>query len=164
MRNPWMLPKTLTVPLFVARSANTNNTARQCDANHCHSHSHALTSLHCEPISNLAIQLAGVKEWTLIDPEHSTQLRPFLGDRAYFVSNFATSYQHIPRYHVQTRAGDALRVPAWTWHRVDYHHTTRREDDISLAASLFHFRPMEFVRRNPLYAFLIIPKMIQEAR
>mmetsp|Transcript_20876 Transcript_20876/g.31612 ORF Transcript_20876/g.31612 Transcript_20876/m.31612 type:complete len:384 (-) Transcript_20876:2000-3151(-) len=162
--NKWMLPKTLTVPVFVARSTNTNNiTSRQCDVDSNRCQLHAITSLHCEPISNLAVQLAGVREWTLINPEYSTQLRPFLGDRAYFFSNWHESYHHIPRYHVQTRKGDALWLPAWTWHKVDYHHTSSTENDISIAASLFHFRPIDFIRRNPLYAFLVLPKFIQEA-
>jgi hypothetical protein len=122
--------------------------------------SRPLTGLHCEPIGNVAVQLSGVKEWTLVDPKYSFQLRPSVASdgRAYFAS-LTPTFDHVPRYHIAIHAGDAMWVPTWTWHRVDYVDTS---SDISIGASLFHFRPMEFLRRNPLYALLSIPALVQE--
>jgi hypothetical protein len=58
---------------------------------------------------------------------------------------------------VVTHAGDLLWVPPWTWHRVEY-----IEDTVAIAASLFHFRPKEFVRNNPTFATLLIPNLVKE--
>ena len=53
--------------------------------------------------------------------------------------------------------GDALWVPPWTWHRVDY-----GSGGLSVAASLFHFRPVDFVQRQPFFAFAIVPNLFKE--
>ena len=63
----------------------------------------------------------------------------------------------LPRYAVTTNPGDALWVPPWTWHRVDY-----GSGGLSVAASLFHFRPVDFVQRQPFFAFAIVPNMVKE--
>lgn len=89
--------------------------------------------------------------------------------------------KRIPYYSVVTNAGDAVWVPTWTWHRVDYYDdnndssspspTTSQADttttdevfsSIALGASLFHFRPIDFVINNPLFAILIIPALFRE--
>ena len=61
----------------------------------------------------------------------------------------------IPHYEIKTNSGDGLWVPPWTWHRVDYIPET-----VSLAASLFHFRPWEFFTNNKLFALLIVPNLV----
>jgi len=82
----------------------------------------------------------------------------------------------IPYYSVITNAGDAVWVPTWTWHRVDYHGdndssspsstaTTSVDEafsSIALGASLFHFRLVDFVVNNPLFALLIVPALFRE--
>lgn len=66
----------------------------------------------------------------------------------------------------RSMTGDAIWVPTWTWHRVDYDtesdHESSDRGSISLGASLFHFRPIDFVRNNPLFAVLMVPAMVLE--
>ena len=192
-----MFPKLTTVPLFVANSHplpgdtttdnnGSNNGIQQPSSMSPH------TALHCEPIGNVAVQLSGEKLWTLIRPEFSSLLRPHIAPdgRAFFVSSLPISQvtedngNGIPYYQVITEAGDALWVPTWTWHRVDYvtssssspfcndrteskasssHYDDKDySSNIAIGASIFHFRPLEFVQNNPLYSLLIIPAIVLE--
>ena len=88
--------------------------------------------------------------------------------RAFYYSNLDPldpgSLTSVPHYNVITKAGDALWLPPWMWHRVDYIDTgdnaTAKEP--ALAASLFHFRPSEFGLNNPLFAILMVPNLIKE--
>ena len=90
-------------------------------------------------------------------------LRPRVAEdgRAYYFSSLDPFDTHalkrVPKYEVITEPGDALWVPPWFWHRVDYD-----EPGVSLAASLFHFRPWEFVKNNTLYSILIVPNLVKE--
>ncbi|CAB9524004.1 expressed unknown protein [Seminavis robusta] len=155
------LPSITTVPIFVA-AVNNHKTTKQ-----------AFTTLHCEPVGSVAVQLEGAKQWTLVSPEYSFLLHPFIGPdgRSYFVSGYASpqELEHVPRYQVTTYAGDALWVPTWTWHRVDYTSTSSATSEsdaggqqVAIAASLFHLRPPDFVAHNPLFAFLMVPSLIKE--
>jgi len=121
------------------------------------------TELHCEPIANIAVQLEGTKVWTLIDPTQWWKLRPSLAadGRAFVYSNMESNALQQGRYEtitLTTHAGDALYLPTWTWHRVDYNNGT----SVSIGASLFHFRVGDFWMRNPLFAILIVPALIKE--
>jgi hypothetical protein len=107
----------------------------------------------------------------LISPEFSRGLRPAIAPdgRAYFASWISTNNDHsVPYYTTETQAGDAIWVPTWTWHRVDYtsatplETATDQEEEISVGASLFHFRPKNFFVNNPLFAILILPAMFLE--
>lgn len=161
------------------------------------------TALHCEPIGNIAVQLVGAKRWTMVDPVYSFLLRPSTAPdgRAYFFANWWTvpSFSSgdcaetaspesdgsddeqgegrwkVPYYTGITQAGDAMWVPTWTWHRVDYIGTTdtshdpddkdpkaKDESNIAIGASLFHFRPKDFWVNNPLFAVLMIPALVLE--
>lgn len=133
-----------------------------------------VTGLHCEPIANVAVQLAGSRMWTLIGPEYSWSLRPAIStDGRSFYPSWVDSLDHIPRYEFITHPGDAVFVPTWTWHRVDYvvrgvdDHDNDNDDEtgtgISIGASLFHFRAGDYWRRNPLFAVLLIPAILKEA-
>jgi hypothetical protein len=95
----------------------------------------------------------------LIDPKYSFRLKPSVAPdgRAFFAS-WTPNLDHVPRYQVATHAGDAMWVPTWTWHRVDYIES----EDISIGGSLFHFRPIDYVRQNPLFSLLMIPALIRE--
>lgn len=137
----------LTVPVFMAHGAPR-----------------ARTDLHCEPIGNLAIQLGGTKRWTLVGPEESHLLRPTLSEdgRAYFRSALPTehpetSLRHVKRWIVETATGDAIWVPTWTWHRVDY-----LPGVTALSASLFHFRVGQVLKHNALYSALAVPNIAKE--
>jgi hypothetical protein len=145
---PSRLGTTLTVPVFLA---------------HGQPGAYARTDLHCEPIGNLALQLGGRKRWTLVAPEHSQLLRPTLSadGRAYFVSALPTDtpetmLSHVPHWTAEVGAGDAIWVPTWTWHRVDYLPGVS-----ALSASLFHFR-VEQAAHNALYSALATPNVFKE--
>jgi Cupin-like domain len=190
-----MFPKLTTVPLFVANShpaPRDTTSGNNIGSNDMQSSSilpH--TALHCEPIGNVAVQLSGEKLWTLIRPEYSTLLRPYIAPdgRAFFASSLPISQitkndGNIPYYQVITEAGDALWVPTWTWHRVDYvkssssssslpnaraestassqHNENEYSSNIAIGASIFHFRPLEFLQNNPLYSLLIVPAIVLE--
>jgi Cupin-like domain len=187
---PWrLLPAMTTVPLFIAsrnvRStedavtknrgddpAQRDRTKSQATGTARTPQSHTpFTALHCEPIGNIAVQLSGRKQWTLISPEFSRGLRPAIAPdgRAYFASWISTKDDHsVPYYTAETQAGDAIWVPTWTWHRVDYTSATHignvavQEEEIAVGASLFHFRPKDFFVNNPLFAVLILPAMLLE--
>jgi hypothetical protein len=94
-----MFPGITTVPVFVAKG-NPASSPRQPlsqqndpipskrEARTCEAESQPLevakrrnfdnpvTGLHCEPIANVAVQLSGLRKWTLVDPQHSWMLRP----------------------------------------------------------------------------------------
>ena len=167
-----VFPAWTTVPIFLARGlersddlsnggSSSNNEKTQ--SNIQTEKRIVRTDLHCEPIANIAVQLTGEKRWTLIDPAYTNYLKPSVSreGRAYFFSNVnpldPAALEDIPHYEVITKTGDALWVPPWAWHRVDYIPGV-----VSFAASLFHFRPMEFFRNNPLFATLILPNLVKE--
>ena len=177
-----IFPGTTTVPIFCAGTLTSGESDRSprrssaeendkvkaqefsCDTNRePRSSNHPVTGLHCEPIGNVAVQLCGSRQWTLIDPEHSKMLMPSLDpDGRGFFASWVENFDHVPRYHITTYAGDAVWVPTWTWHRVDYIGGIGTDASISIGASLFHFRPLEFMGRNPLYSLLILPALIKE--
>lgn len=147
-----VLPPLTTVPIFLARGLQIPDNQKN-----------VRTDLHCEPIGNIAIQLEGSKKWTLVHPKYSRLLQPTISKhgRAFFYSKLNPINNHylhdIPHYEIITNNGDGLWIPPWTWHRVDYIPET-----VSLAASLFHFRPWEFVVNNPLFAISIVPNLFKE--
>lgn len=158
-----LFPPTTTVPVFVAPSQATADRLKD-ETTDRPPH----TALHCEPIGNVAVQLSGSKRWTLVAPEYSHALRPAWAPdgRAYVASWLAGGIPpKVPHARVTTTAGDALWVPTWTWHRVDYDFSESNDHDepsLAIGASLFHFRPMDYVRNNPLYAALLAPALMQE--
>jgi hypothetical protein len=110
--------------------------------------------------------------WTLVDPRQSTLLKPSVSrhGRAFYYSNInpldSSALEHVRHYKVVTRAGDGLWVPPWMWHRVDYLSDIMNGDgdqaEPALAASLFHFRLVEYGANNPLFAMIMIPNLIKE--
>lgn len=176
-----IFPGITTVPLFVANGNATKNTTtldssdndddNENDQDTCSSNNDNKTAsfrnqttpstgLHCEPIANVAVQLHGFRKWTLVDPQHSWQLRPAISrDGRSFYPSWVTKLDHAPRYEVISYPGDAVFVPTWTWHRVDY---LKECSDLSIGASLFHFRAGDYLRRNPLFAILLVPALVRE--
>ena len=154
------LPALTTVPVFVASGKRAASHAQEpVAADTPPAEARPYTALHCEPIGNVAVQLSGRKRWTLVAPQYSKLIRPSTSPdgRAFFAS-WSTSYDHVPVHHVVTEAGDALWVPTWTWHRVDYIES----EDMAIGASLFHFRILDYVHNNPLFAGLMIPAILLE--
>ena len=160
-----VVPAMTTVPMFVAHTKPLfRNDNENDDPPHPHPSKQQtlFTNLHCEPIGNVAVQLHGSKQWTLVQPEHSTLLRPAMSKdgRAFVYAGVdQMAYGRVPTYQVVTRPGDGLWVPTWTWHRVDY---VSDEEEVALAASLFHFRPLAYVINNPLLALSTIPAIVKE--
>ncbi|KAL7473251.1 hypothetical protein ACHAXS_014030 [Conticribra weissflogii] len=141
--------------------------------------SYPRTDLHCEPIGNQAVQLQGTRRWTLIPASASGVLRPTVSKhgRGYFYSNL-DPFTELPNrlkslpvvYEVVTSSGDAVWIPPWVWHRVDYfvdeeimNEDDSPKDSLSLGASIFHFYPGLFASNFPLFALLIVPNLIWEA-
>jgi hypothetical protein len=152
------LPALTTVPLFIANGKQAAETlAAEKDDKRVSAQPY--TALHCEPIGNIAVQLSGRKQWTLIRPEFSYLIQPSTSpDGRAFYASWASTYTNVPTYRAVTAAGDAIWVPTWTWHRVDY----MESDDIAIGGSLFHFRALDFVSNNPLFAVLIVPSLFLE--
>lgn len=169
-------PGTTTVPVFIANTSPLQTPDHTMNEQTCYVDSKPFTGLHCEPIANVAVQLWGSRTWTLVDPQHSFQLRPSIAKdgRSFFATQITTAEleTQIPRYQITTTPGDAVWLPTWTYHKVDYvyhsdepstsHDETLHEHQLSIGASLFHFRPVEYVRKNPLYALLLIPALVKE--
>lgn len=89
---------------------------------------------------------------------HSSQVSP--DGRAYFYSTLDPTseiFATVPRYSVVLERGDALFIPPWEWHRVEY-----VEGPPTLSASLFHVRPRELVTNNLLYTAVVLPNMLKE--
>ena len=162
---PWNLfPAITTVPLFVANNHAPLNSSSLEEYGHSNENEIEIqqqpyTALHCEPIGNIAVQLTGQKKWTLVQPEYSYKIKPAISpDGRAFFSSWAKDYKNVPVYETITTAGDGIWVPTWTWHRVDYIES----DDIAIAGSLFHFRAVDFVRNNALFAGVMIPALVKE--
>ena len=159
------LPPTSYYPVFIAD--NKPDSAQSL--------SYPRTDLHAEPIGNIAVQLHGTRRWTLVATKWSKLLRPTVSKhgRAYVYSNMDPRQElqkrltSLPQvYDCVTNKGDALWVPPWMWHRVDYSYSTVDteldvEDTLSLGASIFHFYPKLFLQ-SPLFSFLVIPNLIWE--
>ena len=90
-------------------------------------------------------------------------LRPRKCRRAYFQSahppeSVGERIAHVrQRWTVDTGPGDVLWVPTWTWHRVDY-----LPGETALSASIFHFRPEQFLWSDPMSSLLILPNILKE--
>ena len=169
------LPAMSYFPVFIAGN-------KVPDSNDSSKHNqHPRTDLHCEPIGNIAVQLHGTRRWTLIPTKFSGILRPTVSKhgRGYFYSNLnpitelPKRLQSLPVVHeIITSAGDAVWVPPWMWHRVDYdgdnnehdvRSSSRPKDSLSIGASIFHFYPVLYRTNFPLFALLIVPNLIWEA-
>ena len=122
------------------------------------------TDLHAEPIGNVMLMLSGRKRWTLAPANASKLLRPRLSPdgRAYFFCNrsWESRLDGVPHWEVETRAGDLLWVPTWTWHAVDY--APLGDDKAALSVSLFHFRAAQAVTANWLFSALAVPNVLKE--
>ena len=120
---------------------------------------------HCEPVSNVALQLQGVRYWVLAEPKHMFRMLPASAavPRGYVHGDQDPTL--VPHYYLEHRPGDALFVPAWTWHRVNYkQQETLGNDPVALGVGMFHFDPVAFFTNNPIIAPLIIPSLIREKR
>jgi hypothetical protein len=149
-----LLPPITIIPLFIAKA---NYKKQNNDT--CSSEEQPRTDMHCEPIANILVQLEGEKRITLISPEYSLHVQPRTSpDGRPYIYSMSPNFDHVPRFIHTIQKGDAIYVPSWTWHRVDY----TSDKDIAISGSLFHFRPLDFFRRNPLHAAVIVPNLLME--
>eukprot|EP00957_Ditylum_brightwellii_P138893 10586744-Ditylum_brightwellii.AAC.1 len=124
-----IFPGLTTVPVFVANTAAGDDGDGESLPSSCTAmtdgttttpqcHPFPRTDLHCEPIGNVAVQLQGKKQWTLVSPKYSLHIQPAASPdgRAFFAS-YSDSIHHVPRYQITLGPGDALWVPTWWWHR-----------------------------------------------
>lgn len=156
-----LLPAITVIPLFIAkanfRPVREDGTASCSDR----SLEQPRTDMHCEPIANIMVQLEGAKQITLISPQYSLQLQPRTSpDGRAYIYSMTPTFEHVPRYVHLIQKGDAIYIPTWTWHRVDYNYDD--DESIAISGSLFHFRPLDFVWRNPLHAAVILPNLLKE--
>ena len=133
------------------------------------------TDMHAEPIGNIAVQLEGSRRWTLVPAEWSTLLRPTVSKhgRGYIYANLDPKAElpgrlrQLPQvFECITNRGDALWIPPWHWHKIDYNvgaSNESNETQLSVGASVFHFYPMMYAFNMPLFAYLIVPNLIWEA-
>lgn len=156
--SPMMVRISLTViPIFVAKAKLLERSADSKCAPDLDEYPR--TDMHCEPIANILVQLEGEKQITLISPEYSMHLQPRLSpDGRAYIYSMVPDFEHVPRYIHTIQKGEAIYVPTWTWHRVDY----TSDKDVAISGSLFHFRPFDFFRRNPLHAAMIMPNLLME--
>eukprot|EP00956_Cyclotella_meneghiniana_P042786 scaffold249318_cov54-Cyclotella_meneghiniana.AAC.1 len=91
---------------------------------------HSRTDLHTEPIGNIAVQLHGTREWTLVPTKWSGLLRPTVSKHGRDpLTELPIRLKEIPLvWKCVTNQGDALWVPPWMWHRVDYNEAKDRSD------------------------------------
>ena len=146
-------------PIIILMVAKGNNQASVGDQSCPNENEGPRTDMHCEPIANVLVQLEGEKKITLISPEYSMHLRPRLSpDGRAYIYSMLPNFDHVPRYIHTIRKGDAIYIPNWTWHRVDY----TPNNDVAISGSMFFFHPLDSFRRNPLHSTMIIPNMIME--
>uniref|UniRef100_A0A7S2SEZ1 JmjC domain-containing protein n=1 Tax=Rhizochromulina marina TaxID=1034831 RepID=A0A7S2SEZ1_9STRA len=153
--SPRRMGTLLTAPIFLAQGKPE---AKETESS---SRTTARTDLHCEPIANVALQITGRKRWTIVDPANSFALQPALSPdgRAYVFADLDPDSHHlvrIPRFEVVLGPGEALYLPTWWWHRVDY------LGEASFTASLFHFRPGQMIRNNPIFTAVLVPNLFKE--
>jgi len=146
----------LTIPVFMAHGHEGNGAERR------EPRATPRTDLHCEPIANVVIQVTGSKLWTLYPPQSSRSLRPKISPdgRAYIFSARDPGdedLQTIERYSVVLEEGDAMFLPSWTWHRVDY-----LPGVTALSVSFFHVRIKDMFTNNPIFALVTFPNMLKE--
>ena len=156
---------TLTCPIFLSqgvRREDDDDGAGAAEQKKRPSAQDTRTDFHCEPIANVAIQLVGRKRWTLAAPGQSRGLRPRVAPdgRAYVYANLdpddADAFGRVQLLQGDMEPGDALYVPTWWWHRVDY---TFQE---SFTVSLFHVRVDQLLGNNPLFAAVLLPNLLKE--
>jgi hypothetical protein len=83
---------------------------------------------HCANNVNLFLMLHGRKRWTLVDPESSYRMYPWITREAAYVASIVNHaeipadqhplYRGCPRSEVVLEPGDALLNPPWWWHQV----------------------------------------------
>lgn len=141
--------KFVRVPMFMAKGKDLDTLE-----------GNVRTDCHAEPASNLALQTLGRKRWTLVEPRYSHLLRPriSMSNTPYCIAQIdmldKKSFWHVPRYEIETVAGDALYVPAWTWHRIEY-----LPNIVSSHMSFFEAIRNELLFNKPILTVAAVPLM-----
>jgi hypothetical protein len=147
------LAKFVRVPMFMAKGKDLDTLE-----------GNVRTDCHAEPASNLALQTLGRKRWTLVEPRYSHLLRPriSISNTPYCIAQIdmldKKSFWHVPRYEIETVEGDALYLPAWTWHRVEY-----LPKIVSSHLSFFEMIRNEFLFNKPILTISAVPLLVKRA-
>lgn len=85
------------------------------------------STLHAAAAPNVNIQISGVKEWTMIAPEHSHLVKPKMLDQQFAVlatggiddwDMYEDRWNNVPRFRGKLYPGDAILIPPWFFHEV----------------------------------------------
>ena len=115
---------------------------------------------HCAGIVNLFYQLEGCKRWTLVHPEYTFLLYPYLSRGNWYQTSIVgvpgadrdyadvPLYRYCPRFTVDLEKGDVLLVPSWWYHAVE--NVTERSLGVAT-----RWRDPKQLDSNRLYNFLL---------
>jgi oxalate decarboxylase/phosphoglucose isomerase-like protein (cupin superfamily) len=118
------------------------------------------SAFHCAGIVNLFYQLEGSKRWTLVHPEYTFLLYPYLSRGNWYQTSLVgipgtgrdytdvPLYRYCPRFTVDVEKGDVLLVPSWWYHSVE--NITERTLGVAT-----RWRDPQQIDSNRLYNFLL---------
>lgn len=135
------------------------------------------SAFHCAGIVNLFYQLEGTKRWTMVHPEHSFLLYPYLSRGNWYQTSLVgvpgpdrdyadvPLYRYCPRLTVDLEKGDVLLIPSWWYHAVD--NVTERTLGVATrwrdAHQLDSNRLYNFLLFDPRTVLIVIGQMIRFA-
>ncbi|HJZ96480.1 MAG TPA: cupin-like domain-containing protein [Candidatus Solibacter sp.] len=118
------------------------------------------SAFHCAGIVNLFYQLEGCKRWTLVHPEYTFLLYPYLSRGNWYQTSIVgvpgtdrdyadvPLFRYCPRFTVDLEKGDVLLVPSWWYHAVE--NVTERSLGVAT-----RWRDPKQLDSNRLYNFLL---------
>ena len=118
------------------------------------------SAFHCAGIVNLFYQLEGCKRWTLVHPEYTFLLYPYLSRGNWYQTSLVgvprtdrdyadvPLYRYCPRFTVDLEKGDVLLIPSWWYHAVD--NVTERTLGVAT-----RWRDPQQVDSNRIFNFLL---------
>jgi oxalate decarboxylase/phosphoglucose isomerase-like protein (cupin superfamily) len=118
------------------------------------------SAFHCAGIVNLFYQLEGTKRWTLVHPEYTFLLYPYLSRGNWYQTSLVgipgasrdyadvPLYRYCPRLTVNLEKGDVLLVPSWWYHSVE--NLTERTLGVAT-----RWRDPQQLDSNRIYNFLL---------
>eukprot|EP01084_Bolivina_argentea_P298911 515195_1 len=111
--------------------------------------------LHADIWDILNIQFIGEKKWTLFNPQymfvfkpksHKWKMRTQYGYNLISDSNMQPKYfDNIPRFECIVEAGDAIYIPTWFLHKVDYPYQHDSENLLSISMAIYKTNWKNFI-------------------
>ncbi|TAN49018.1 MAG: hypothetical protein EPN21_13375 [Methylococcaceae bacterium] len=114
------------------------------------------TTYHMTKFHNFFVEIAGRKEWVLVDPKYGMGIDQKPSAAYYFISPKPVDapdspddlYSYLPKMHTIVEPGDILFVPSYWWHDVQ---TYASDHVIGMAT-----RASGWTLENPLLDFLLL--------